>query len=316
MYHAYAYQACTMVVAESYSVSFQHLLEEMTRTLYALIDMGSVRPLAIPENDEHNSDSKSNNKSSNAPNQPAQQRRNLQQNQQLGIRQGQPEGFANQKGCIRRYNVLGDLTEGMGNHQRQRLSNNRQIEREQSGRRVSGLRRRRGTTHTTEENKTAWHVQFKYLDPKAKAPGTNYDILTLIADYRKVMIAAQAHNRWIGKLMGGAQAANYAQFVSDVFMLIQLLKEPDVDYFGLSFYVMDAIFGMCMLFRMMIVLSRLYPASQDFLQALKVYATFDTPVRKHIVKSVRHFKVVAAKLTGYAMRPESVPTAINVLINW
>lgn len=313
MYHAYAYQACTMVVAESYSVSFQHLLEEMTRTLYVLIDQGKIRPQGHLENGNEHQDN----------NGQKENRRNGQQKQQLGIRQGQPEGFATgaHAESVRRSEVFGDLTVGMGDHGKGANGRDpemsRQLDRETgtaTRRRVSGLRRRPGTT--TQERRTAWRVPYKYLDPKAKAPGTKYDILTLIHDYRRIMVAAQSHNRWIGKLMGGAQAANYAQFVSDVFMLIQLLKESDVDYFGLSFYVMDAIFGMCMLFRMMIVLSRMYPASEDFLQGLKIYATYDTPVRKYIVKTLPGFKIVCAKLTGYQVQPKSVPTAINVLINW
>lgn len=305
MYHAYAYQACTMVVAESYSVSFQHLLEEMTKTMYALIDLGGARPLGQIETEGGIAQEKANGNDHKGP--------------------------STERGVARRSQVFGNLTEGMGDHGKgsnrvgpgaSHRGNNRQEEVQRAGRqgsttsrrRVSGLRRAPGKT--TEERKVAWRVPFMYLDPKTKAPGTQYDILLLMHDYRRMMIAAQAHNRWIGKLMGGAQAANYAQFVSDVFMLIQLLKEPDVDYFGLSFYVMDAIFGMCMLFRMMIVLSRMYPASDDFLQSLKTYATYDTPVRKFIVKTLPGFKIIAAKLTGYTMQPKSVPTAINVLINW
>lgn len=60
------------------------------------------------------------------------------------------------------------------------------------------------------------------LDPSLRANGTSYDILGLINDYRKIIICVNEHNKWIGKLMGGAQAANYAQFVSDVFMMIQV----------------------------------------------------------------------------------------------
>lgn len=63
----------------------------------------------------------------------------------------------------------------------------------------------------------------RYLNPTSKAPGTRYDILGLINDYRNIMLCVNEHNKWIGRLMGGAQAANYAQFVSDVFMMIQVL---------------------------------------------------------------------------------------------
>lgn len=60
------------------------------------------------------------------------------------------------------------------------------------------------------------------LNPKSKAPGTTYDIVSLINDYRNIILCSNEHNKWIGKLMGGAQAANYAQFVSDVFLMIQV----------------------------------------------------------------------------------------------
>jgi hypothetical protein len=51
----------------------------------------------------------------------------------------------------------------------------------------------------------------RYLDPATKVEGTEYDISTLITDYRNIMFCVNEHNKWIGKLMGGAQAANYAQ---------------------------------------------------------------------------------------------------------
>lgn len=72
----------------------------------------------------------------------------------------------------------------------------------------SGIRRR----------KTARRI----LHVKTKAPGTRYDILGLISDYRNIILCVNEHNKWIGKWMGGAQAANYAQFVSDVFIMIQV----------------------------------------------------------------------------------------------
>jgi len=37
-----------------------------------------------------------------------------------------------------------------------------------------------------------------YLDPSTKSPGTEYDIETLITDYRRVMVASNASNAWIG----------------------------------------------------------------------------------------------------------------------
>ncbi|CAL8125485.1 unnamed protein product [Orchesella dallaii] len=162
----------------------------------------------------------------------------------------------------------------------------------------------------------AFRSTSKPIDLNITAPGTEYDIQTLLVDYKRVMISSMFHNQWIGLVMGPAEAFNYAQFVADVFMLIQLLKEPDTDFFGVFFYLLDATFGMIMLFRMLILLSRLYPQGKEFVQSLKTYATFNSSIRRMLVKTIPTLKVVSAKLTGAVVRPESVPVGINVLINW
>lgn len=46
----YALQAFTMVLAESYAVSFQHLLEEMNKTLQFLIHSGSGKKITRVKN--------------------------------------------------------------------------------------------------------------------------------------------------------------------------------------------------------------------------------------------------------------------------
>lgn len=71
-----------------------------------------------------------------------------------------------------------------------------------------------------------------------------------------------------------------------------------------------------MLFRMLIILSRLVPASEEFVHGLKCYATYETPLRRYIIKVLPTMKIVCAKLTGYRVRPGSVPVGVNVLINW
>lgn len=98
--------------------------------------------------------------------------------------------------------------------------------------------------------------------------------------------------------------------------LLQLLKEPNFDFLGISFYVMDACFGMCMLFRMLIILARLVPASDEFVQSIRCYVMYETPLRGYILKVLPTLKRVSAKLTGYSVRPQSVPVGVNVLINW
>lgn len=71
-----------------------------------------------------------------------------------------------------------------------------------------------------------------------------------------------------------------------------------------------------MLFRMLILLSRLSPASDEFVQSIRCYAMYDTPLRKEIIKTLPTLRRVAAKLSGYSVRPESVPTGVNILVNW
>lgn len=213
MCHGYAYQAFTMVLAESYAVSYQHLLEEMNKALYSIIRMSKPKPL----------------------------------------KQKEPAS-----------------TKGKSGEMKKRIM----------------------------------------------APGTEYDIQLLLEDYKKMMISAQFHNQWIGAVMGFPEAINYGQFVSDVFMLIQLLKEPETDYFSVFFYIMDAAFGMLMLFRMLIILSRLYPQGKRFIHGIKIYATLNTPLRRQLLKTIPSLKVVSAKLTGYTVQPQSVPVGVNVLINW
>ncbi len=58
------------------------------------------------------------------------------------------------------------------------------------------------------------------------------------------MFAAREFNNWAGKCMGGTTMTNYAQFIVDVFIMIQLLKEPEPDYLGVFFFFEDAMAGM------------------------------------------------------------------------
>lgn len=100
-------------------------------------------------------------------------------------------------------------------------------------------------------------------------------------------------------------------------MLIQLLKEPEMDYFGVFFYIMDAVFGMVMLFRMLIILSRLYPQSEKFIHGIKLYVSYNNSLkRRELLKTIPALKLVSAKLSGYTVKPNSVPKGIHVLINW
>jgi hypothetical protein len=207
MYHAYAYQACTMVVAESKSTSYQHLLEEMTKAVYKLIEVGENRSYAQRE----------------SPILPSRKETTLEELAEMTTAPS-----VNSRGFKPRESISEDngVTEGDKSNgtTEGRLSADKktQIQKPKKVRR-SAYRRQimddGGGLGSGNHHKQA---RRRYLNPKTKAPGTDYDIETLIRDYRKIMIASNEHNKWIGKMMGGAQAANYAQFVSDVFMMIQV----------------------------------------------------------------------------------------------
>lgn len=91
--------------------------------------------------------------------------------------------------------------------------------------------------HIQISEETQAKITKRYLDPTTKVPGTEYDIMTLLNDYKSLMLATSAFNSWAGRLQGGTTGSNYGQFVSDVFMMIQLLKEPETDLMAVFFFM-------------------------------------------------------------------------------
>jgi hypothetical protein len=156
----------------------------------------------------------------------------------------------------------------------------------------------------------------RILNSNDVLPNSHYCLNTLLVDYKRIMIAAHQFNSWAGKIMGGTTMSNYGQFISDVFMMIQLLKEPDVDFFGVFFFFEDACAGMTMLFRMLMIVSRVYPASEKFLNAYKTYLQHENPQRKYLLKYQKTLHVVATKIGGYSTNPTTVPKGINALMNY
>jgi len=156
----------------------------------------------------------------------------------------------------------------------------------------------------------------RVLNPKDVLSGTHYCLSSLLHDYKKIMIAAQQFNAWAGKIMGGTTMSNYGQFISDVFMMIQLLKEPDVDFLGVFFFFEDACAGMTMLFRMLILVSKVYPASNEFLKTYKTYLQHQTPDRRYLIRYQKTLRIVATKIGGYSTNPTTVPHGINALMNY
>jgi len=174
-------------------------------------------------------------------------------------------------------------------------------------------RRKQSAASKSFKNK---YITKRRLDPRTKVPGTEYDIMTLLHDYEKMTLATNAFNSWAGKLMGGIMGSNYSQFVSDVFMMIQLLKEPETDMLAVFFYVDDACAGMLILFRMLIIISRLFLASEEFCHVFKQYLTYDTPLRPFLLKYQRRVRIIATKLGGYKTKSITVPKGINALMQW
>lgn len=74
--------------------------------------------------------------------------------------------------------------------------------------------------------------------------------------------------------------------------------------------------GMIMLFRMLIIISRLYPASEEFLHTLKVYLYHDMPAKQYMLRNQRTLRIIAAKLGGYSTKSITVPKGINALMNY
>lgn len=207
-------------------------------------------------------------------------------------------------------------------------SNTKVFSSKRSGHREVNSRYRKNPQHRrlSEEQHSRRHFEVsedinsrilkRYLDPHTKVPGTEYDIMALLSDYKKLMMSTTAFNKWAGLLQGGTTASNYGQFISDVFMMIQLLKEPETDLMAVFFFMEDACAGMIMLFRMLILISRLYPASEEFLSLFKVYLGHDMPRKKYLLKYEKTLRIVAAKLGGYSTKAITVPKGINALINY
>jgi len=127
------------------------------------------------------------------------------------------------------------------------------------------------------------------------------------------MIASHQFNAWAGKLMGGSMLCNCGQFVSDVFMMIQLLKDPDIDLLGVAFFVEDACAGMTLLIRMLIILSRVYPSPGGFSQEFNSYLQHENPHWKYLSRIKRALQIVATEVGGYSTNP-STSQGINDLI--
>jgi hypothetical protein len=105
-------------------------------------------------------------------------------------------------------------------------------------------------------------------------------------------------------------------YIGYVFMMIQLLKESDVDFVGVFFFFEDACAGMTILFRMLILISRTCHSSEEFLNSFKTYLRHSIPQRKYLLKDQKTLRIVATKIGGYSTNPKTVPQGINALMNY
>jgi hypothetical protein len=64
-----------------------------------------------------------------------------------------------------------------------------------------------------EEEQITMFIPDRILDPQTIAPGTEYTIMSLLHDYKKVMMVSREFNNWAGKLMGGTTMSNYGQVI-------------------------------------------------------------------------------------------------------
>lgn len=67
---------------------------------------------------------------------------------------------------------------------------------------------------------------------------------------------------------------------------------------------------------MLILISRLYPASSDFLDLFKVYLGHNLPRKKYLLRYQKTLRIIAAKLGGYSTKSITVPKGINALMNY
>lgn len=143
-------------------------------------------------------------------------------------------------------------------------------------------------------------------------------IESLLLDYKKIMLITTQFDDWAGSWIGGAVLFLFLEFILYVFVSIQTLAIPGSGFGDVIFYCQDTSFGMVIMFRMLVLMSRMYPASTHFLREVKNHINNELPQRqrKHLTKYHRALKVVDVRLGSKVVMPETVPEAIYSLTNY
>lgn len=71
----------------------------------------------------------------------------------------------------------------------------------------------------------------------------NYGIDGLILDYKKLMLISELLNSWCSYRIIGIHTIGYCQFITDVFIMIQLAKLPHTDWVAVMWFGEDALVG-------------------------------------------------------------------------
>ncbi|CAL8142555.1 unnamed protein product [Orchesella dallaii] len=126
-----------------------------------------------------------------------------------------------------------------------------------------------------------------YLNPKKISPGTEYNIERLIFDYKQLILISDRFNEWVAYKVLAVHGCSYCQFISDVFVAIQVLKLPGTGFMDVWFYLEDCLAGVYMIYRAYSCMSLVSTASKKFLRALQEYLLFNNPHRRlHVVMAV------------------------------
>ncbi|CAL8142560.1 unnamed protein product [Orchesella dallaii] len=144
----------------------------------------------------------------------------------------------------------------------------------------------------------------------------NYDIEKLILDYKKLMLISDRFNSWVSYKIVFLHTCGYCQFISDVFVAMQILKMPDTGFADVWFYIEDSLASMYMIYRVYKFMSRVQPASEKFLRALQMYIIANSRRRNQLRKVLVTLKVVSLKLGPCPVVPMTVVKALEMLLQY
>lgn len=173
----------------------------------------------------------------------------------------------------------------------------------------------------------------------------------IIFDYKQLMLINDLYNSWVSYKLVFLHVCGYCQFISDVFLAVQVLRLPqtgilDIWYatnkffsensmlywldwkplndfhFSLHFfrfYIEDSLVSMYMIYRVYNIMSRVEPASQQFFRVLRNYVISyksSTIKRQLLHKTVKTLKVVSLKIGPCPVERSTVLSAMEILGNY